>query len=100
MGHIPSTIGKHRQSGAGVYEAARKRPNSVITGKELNVKVVDINASEPEVATAQRCPGSRRYKLMPRDIEPGLVDPDDYAPRCRLYMTTTGLQGTPERVSG
>lgn len=80
------------------HEAVRRLLDSVLEAKKLNVDVVDINASQPEVAAAQRFPGSPTIRVEGKDIEPGFLDPGDYTPRCRLYMTAAGLQGSPERV--
>lgn len=59
--------------------------------------VIDIDASDPAVADAQRFPGSPTIRVDGRDIDPGFTDPGDYTPRCRLFRTEHGLVGVPER---
>ena len=80
------------------HEAARGLLDSVLDAKRLDVNVDDINASLREIAEAQRFPGSPTIRIDGTDIEPGFIDPGDYTPRCRLYLTASGLRGTPERV--
>jgi hypothetical protein len=31
------------------------------------------------------------------DVDPRFTDPGDYWPRCRVYWTSSGLRGRPER---
>ena len=57
----------------------------------------DIDASDPSVAASVRFPGSPTVRVDGRDIDPTFTDPADYTPRCRLYRTSTGLRGLPER---
>lgn len=59
--------------------------------------VLDIDASDPEVARGQRFPGSPTIRVDGRDVDPAFVDPGDYSPRCRVYWTDEGLRGVPER---
>jgi hypothetical protein len=59
--------------------------------------IVDIDASDPEVATAHRFPGSPTIRVDGRDIDPRFTDPGDYTPRCRVFWTADGLRGLPAR---
>ena len=56
-----------------------------------------IDASEPGVAQHHRFPGSPTIRVDGRDVDPSFEDPGDYTPRCRLYRTSVGLRGVPER---
>jgi len=60
--------------------------------------IVEIDATDPPVATALRFPGSPTVRIDGRDVDPSFVDPGDYTPRCRLYRTADGLRGIPERA--
>ena len=40
---------------------------------------------------------SRTIRIDGEDGEPGFIDPGEYTPRCRLYATTSGLDGLPQR---
>jgi len=59
-------------------------------------RIQEVDASDPEVASAQRFPGSPTIRVDGVDIEPGFADPGDYTPRCRLYRTAAGLRGVPD----
>ena len=43
-------------------------------------------------------PGSPTIRVDGDDVEPGWVPCEDCTPRCRLYMTSLGLRGLPERA--
>jgi hypothetical protein len=60
--------------------------------------IEDIDASDPVHAAELRFPGSPTIRIDEVDIEPGFQDPGEYAPRCRLYRTSEGLRGVPERA--
>lgn len=59
--------------------------------------VHEIDASEPAIARRHRFPGSPTIRIDGRDVDPSYQDPGDYTPRCRLYRTSGGLGGLPER---
>jgi hypothetical protein len=79
------------------HEAARSLLLSVLHEQEINVSVEDIDASDPNEANRLRFPGSPSIRIDGIDIEPGFVDPEEYTPRCRIYFTSTGMAGVPER---
>jgi hypothetical protein len=58
----------------------------------------DIDATDPAIADQLRFPGSPTIRVDGRDVDPAYQDPGDYTPRCRLYRTSTGLTGLPERA--
>ena len=58
--------------------------------------IEEVDASDPDVATALRFAGSPTIRVDGVDVEPGFVDPGDYTPRCRLYWTSAGLRGVPD----
>jgi hypothetical protein len=59
--------------------------------------VHEIDATDPAVAQRHRFPGSPTIRVDGRDVDPSFADPSDYTPRCRLYRTSGGLGGLPER---
>lgn len=59
--------------------------------------VREIDATEPAIAQRHRFPGSPTIRIDGRDVDPSYQDPGDYTPRCRLYRTSRGLGGLPER---
>lgn len=60
--------------------------------------VREIDATDPEIARRERFPGSPTIRVDGRDVDPSYRDPGDYTPRCRLYRTSGGLRGLPERA--
>jgi hypothetical protein len=80
------------------HVVARTLLKAVLSDRGIDSEIEDIDASDPATATALRFAGSPTIRVDGRDIEPGFVDAGDYTPRCRLYQTTAGLQGVPERA--
>ncbi len=79
------------------HEQARKILYEVINQVAPGTPVTDIDATDPAVANLQRFPGSPTIRVDGADVEPGFVDPGNYAPRCRLFRTGAGLAALPER---
>lgn len=66
----------------------------------LRAPVHRIEVPDEPTGNRVRFPGSPTVRVNGRDIEPGF-DPNicvDCAPRCRLYLTSEGLRGAPERA--
>ena len=79
------------------HPVARAMLEEVVAELAPGAPLVDVDASDPAVAAKLRFPGSPTIRIGGRDIDPGYVDPGDYTPRCRLYRTSEGLRGVPER---
>lgn len=79
------------------HPAARVMLEEVIADLAPGTPIIDLDATDPETARRLRFPGSPTIRIDGRDIDPTYVDPGDYNPRCRLYRTTEGLRGLPER---
>jgi hypothetical protein len=79
------------------HPAARAMLEEVIADVAPGTSIRDIDATDPATAANQRFPGSPTIRVDGRDVDPGYVDPGDYTPRCRLYRTSDGLRGLPER---
>ena len=62
------------------------------------IAIDDIDATDPAVAVLYRFPGSPTIRINGGDIDPAFRDPGDYTPRCRLYWTSDGPRGLPERA--
>lgn len=80
------------------HEAARTLLQEVVAEVAPGTPIHDVDATEPKVAERLRFPGSPTIRIDGRDVDPGYVDPGDYTPRCRLYRTTEGLRGLPDRA--
>jgi hypothetical protein len=78
------------------HPVARQMLADAIERLAPGTRIEEIDASEPEVAAAQRFPGSPTIRVDGIDIEPGFADPGDYTPRCRLYRRAAGLSGVPD----
>jgi len=76
---------------------ARAMLLDVLAERGLDAPVRDIDASDPKVAERVRFPGSPTIRVNGVDAMPGFVDRGDYTPACRLYHTSSGLRGVPER---
>jgi hypothetical protein len=65
-------------------------------GVAINIERVEV----PDEATGNRVrfPGSPTIRVDGRDIEPGFGGCDECTPRCRVYATSSGLRGVPERA--
>ncbi len=85
-------------SGCTNHPAARAMLEQVIADVAPGTPIRDIDATENSVAQRLHFPGSPTIRVDGRDIDPSYVDPGDYTPRCRLYRTTEGLRGLPERT--
>jgi hypothetical protein len=79
------------------HEQTRRLLVEVIGEVAPGTPVRDIDATDPGVANAHRFPGSPTIRVDGGDIDPSFIDPGDYTPRCRLYWTSEGLRGVPER---
>ncbi|TAK76235.1 MAG: hypothetical protein EPO16_07560 [Dehalococcoidia bacterium] len=64
----------------------------------LGVDVPIVRTEVPDEATGiQVCfPGSPTIRVDGDDVEPGWTPCTECTPRCRLYMTASGLRGLPE----
>jgi hypothetical protein len=69
----------------------------VMTEGGIQQTLALVNLTDPGLAKKYRFPGSPTIRVDGRDIEPGFTDTGDYTPRCRLYPTSAGLVGVPER---
>ena len=57
------------------------------------IKVPDL-----ETGVKTKFPGSPTIRINGQDIDPTYEDTGDYGPRCRVYMTSEGFKGVPEKA--
>lgn len=79
------------------HMAARRLLEGAIAEVAPGTPIRDVDATDPAIAAQVRFPGSPTIRVDGRDIDPTYADPGDYTPRCRLYRTSAGLRGLPER---
>ncbi len=80
------------------HEATRTILHELIAARGLALTVEDLEVPDEATGDRLRFPGSPTIRIDGRDIEPGVEDCDDCSPRCRLYHTSLGLRGVPERA--
>lgn len=79
------------------HPAARQMLEEAIGQIAPGTPIRDVDATDPGTAARLRFPGSPTIRIDGRDVDPTYVDPEDYTPRCRLYRTSEGLRGLPDR---
>lgn len=79
------------------HEAVREDLDRALGGRGLDVSLVKSIRVDETSAASVRFPGSPTIRVNGDDIEPGFRDEGDYSLRCRLYPTSRGLRGVPER---
>ncbi len=79
------------------HPVARQLLEEVIADLVPGTPIIDVDASDPVNAERLRFPGSPTIRVDGLDVDPTYADPGDYTPRCRLYKTSDGLRGLPER---
>ena len=79
------------------HEPAKKMLAEVLHELGVTEPIERIEVPDVETGGKVRFPGSPTIRINGSDIEPGWESSGDYTPRCRLYMTSEGLRGPPER---
>ena len=79
------------------HPAARALLDELLGALAPGATVDEIDATDPAVAQRHRFHGSPTIRIDGRDVDPSFQDPGDYTPRCRLYRTSAGLGGLPDR---
>ncbi len=79
------------------HEAAVAILNEAIAATGARATVTEVLVPDQAIARQQRFPGSPTIRVNGRDIQPGYEDDGDYGLRCRMYQTSTGYRGVPER---
>ncbi len=79
------------------HQGARTLVNDVVAELGIVVDVRSMEVADDAIAERIRFPGSPTIRVDGVDIEPGFEGCDDCTPRCRVYPTSSGLRGLPER---
>ncbi len=80
------------------HDATLSLLNDVLRSRGVETPVESVDAGDDaELAERIRFGGSPTIRIDDQDIEPGFIDGGDYTLRCRVYATSEGLRGTPER---
>ncbi|HIF72939.1 MAG TPA: DUF2703 domain-containing protein [Dehalococcoidia bacterium] len=65
-------------------------------GIDEQIELVEVPDLETGVRT--KFAGSPSIRINGIDIDPTFEDTGDYTPRCRVYMTSAGFKGVPEKA--
>ena len=68
----------------------------VLADSGLGATVRRVDVPDADAAAAQRFLGSPTIRVNGRDIEPGVVERDQYVLSCRIYRTDSGITGEPD----
>lgn len=79
------------------HEGAEDLLRSVLDERGLQVPIRRVAVEDEVTGRAVTFPGSPTIRVNGADVEPGWTPCEDCTPRCRLYATTGGLRGLPER---
>ncbi len=79
------------------HNAARSVLDAVLADRGIETLIESVRVSDLATGERVRFPGSPTIRVDGVDVDPGYVDEGDYTPRCRIYATSEGLRGVPER---
>ena len=79
------------------HELAESMLRDVLGEVGVVATIERIEVADEATGIATVFPGSPTIRINGRDVEPGWTDCEDCTPRCRLYATSEGLRGLPER---
>lgn len=78
-------------------EAAVELVHEVVKELRVDADVCEIRIESPEEAERLRFLGSPTVRVDGRDVEHGTDQRTDYALACRVYRTSAGTAGRPDR---
>ena len=64
----------------------------------VDAPVNKIKVPDLETGEKTRFPGSPTIRINGTDVDPTYEDTGDYTPRCRVYLTSEGFKGVPEKA--
>lgn len=79
------------------HEAAIALLDEVIASSGRDATVTEVFVPDDESARRRHFPGSPTIRVDGRDIEPDYQDSGEYGLRCRMYRTSAGFRGVPDR---
>ena len=78
------------------HEPAARAVREVLAEIGVEAEIVHINVQDEATAQRVRFPGSPTIRVDGEDVAPPDGD-DQYTLRCRVYPTSSGLTGVPEK---
>lgn len=79
------------------HEAAESMLRDVMRELGIDASIERRNIEDEEQGKQVCFPGSPTIRINGVDVEPRWEPCQDCTPRCRLYLTSEGLRGLPER---
>lgn len=79
------------------HAAAEAMLTEVLAEAGVTASIERIEVADEATGIAQVFPGSPTIRIDGVDVEPEWERCEDCTPRCRLYATSDGLRGLPER---
>ena len=79
------------------HHAANELLQEVLDEYGVDESIVSVDVPDLEVGKRVKFPGSPTIRINGADIDPEYEDTGDYTPRCRVYLTSDGFKGVPER---
>lgn len=79
------------------HDGAERMIQGVLDELDVDVPIVRIEVPDEETGNQACFPGSPTIRVDGEDVEPGWEPCEDCTPRCRVYQTSEGLRGLPER---
>jgi hypothetical protein len=76
---------------------AEQMLRALMAERGIEAEIENINVSDLVIGERVKFAGSPSIRIDGVDVEPDYVESGDYTPRCRLYATSEGLRGLPER---
>ncbi len=78
-------------------ETARELLDKILSEKGIEANIESVEVPNLKVGEKVRFPGSPTIRIDGVDVDPTYEDSGDYTPRCRVYLTSKGFKGVPER---
>ena len=82
------------------HDLAEQRVREALDELELGAKaeIVRVSVKDENMAKEMRFPGSPTVRVNGADVAPGSSE-ESFSLRCRVYPTSSGFQGAPDKNS-
>lgn len=80
------------------HDPAEGMLREVLSEQGVSDEIHRVEVPDIETGIKVKFPGSPTIRIDGNDIDPDYEDTGDYTPRCRVFMTSDGLRGLPERA--
>ena len=77
------------------HQPLLSRLRQLLKTSNIDVELIELEVITDEVAVEERFLGSPTVRINGIDVDPNVLDRDEYGLICRLYQTPDGLVGAP-----